>query len=108
VKDPEPMETMQQALERLSAAGYRQSLQATPAGFVALGSGEVHRPEDLVVEEIVRFEGASDPEDEAVLLALRGSDDGLRATFVSSFGVNADPVAGDLVRRLEDGRSKNP
>ena len=102
--DPKPMETLRGALERLRNAGFRDSLRATPDGFVAEGTDPVYAPEELVVDEIVRFEGVSDPEDEAVLFALRSRSGAVRGTFVTSFGVKTDPVAAELVRRLSDGR----
>jgi hypothetical protein len=103
MSDPKPMETLQDALVRLRAAGFREVLRATPAGFAAESTEEVRPPEELVVEEIVRFEGASEPSEEAVLFALASRDDALRGTFVSSFGPGTDPVAGELMRRLDDG-----
>ena len=39
---------------------------------------------DDIVDEIVRFEGESDPDDEAVLFALRSRDDKARGTFVAA------------------------
>lgn len=100
------METLRQALDRLGGRGYRASLDATPQGFRADGEGAPVAPEELVVDETVRFEGESDPGDEAVLFALRSRDGRIRGTFVSNFGPNADPVAAELMRRLdpEDGR----
>lgn len=103
---PHPMETLQHALERLQRAGYRVALEATDAGFRERDGGGLHAPEDLVISEIVRFEGVSDPDDEAVLFALRAREGALRATFVSSFGPNTEPVAAELMRRLGDGRAE--
>jgi len=100
--EPKPMETMQHALERLERRGFRDSFRASPEGFVALDSERVLAPEELVVAEIVRFEGESDPEDEAVLFALQSKDESVRGTFVSSFGLGADPIAAELIRRLDD------
>jgi hypothetical protein len=94
------METLREAIERLERAGFRQSFRARPDGFLELGTNRIHAPERLVVEEIVRFEGESDPEDEAVLFAL-SSREGARATFVASYGSYADPDSAALMHRLE-------
>lgn len=102
----EPMETLRQALARLGGRGYRDSLRATPRGFVLTGGGEDGgpplAPEELVVEETVRFEGESDPGDQAVLFALRSRDGRIRGTFVSGFGPQTDPIAAELMRRLDE------
>jgi hypothetical protein len=93
------METLREAIARLERVGYRAIFRARHGGFVDLTSGRLHAPESLTVDEIVRFEGESDPGDEAVLFALRARD-GSRGTFVATFGPYADPLGGELVRRL--------
>lgn len=108
MSEPEPMETMRDALERLGRDGYREGFRATPEGFRAVSRGSLHAPEDLVVRETVRFEGVSDPEDEAVLFALSTRDGAVRGTFATSFGPNADPVAAELIRRLRDPDGARP
>lgn len=99
---PDPMETMQDAIARLEARGFRESFRASAEGFVALGSKRVHAPEDLAVAETVRFEGESNPADEAVLFAIEAKDGSVRGTFVTSFGPSADPTAAELMRRLDE------
>ena len=94
------METLRDAIARLERAGYTDALAPRAEGLVDLQTGQTLAPEAFAVDEIVRFEGESDPEDEAVLFALRSRDDRVRATFVASYGPFADPVSGMLIRRL--------
>jgi hypothetical protein len=94
------MEPLRCALARLERAGFRGAFRADRDGLLALETGRVHAPEDLIVDEIVRFEGESDPDDEAVLFALRSRDDRVRGTFVAAYGPGADPVSAGLIRRL--------
>lgn len=101
-----PMETLSQAVNRLTAAGYRDDFRAEPGGLAAVGSHCLHEPEDLVIEEIVRFEGASDPGDEAIVFALRCEIHGTRGTWVVTFGPSVDPLDAEMVRRLSDGRRR--
>jgi hypothetical protein len=104
------METMDAAVARLERAGYADALRARADGFLEPRTGRVHPPETLIVDEIVRFEGESDPADEAVLFALRARDQSVRATFVATYGPSADPVSGPLIKRLdtEISRSSKP
>ncbi len=104
MSEPDPMETLSHAIERLNERGFRKSFHARADGLVAQGSERVHAPEDLLVEEVVRFEGISDPEDEAVLFALASRDGAVRGTFVSAFGIHADPLAAEMMRRLDEHR----
>src|SRR5262245_54522960 len=98
------METVHEAIERLERAGYSEQLRAGPEGFLDVDTRRVHPPETLIVEEIVRFEGESDPGDEAVVFALRTADDSMRGTFVATYGPSADPLSGALIRRLGTAR----
>jgi hypothetical protein len=93
------METLREAITRLERGGYRAIFRARQGGFVDLSSGRLHAPESLEVDEIVRFEGESDPGDEAALFALR-TRDGSRGTYVTTFGPYADPLGAELVKRL--------
>jgi hypothetical protein len=101
-----PMETLSQAVERLTSAGYRDDFRAEPTGLRARDTDCLHEPESLVIEEIVRFEGASDPQDEAVLFALRCEVHGTRGTYVAAYGPGMDSLDAEMVRRLADGRQR--
>jgi hypothetical protein len=101
-----PMETLSEAVERLTAAGYRDDFRAERGGLRAMGTRCLHEPERLVIEDVVRFEGASDPGDEAVLFALRCETHGTKGTYVVSFGPSVDPLDAQMVRRLADGRGR--
>ena len=62
------METLLEAIARLRMLGYRLDFAAAPGGRLHCGG----RAEDLdaaalTVDETVRFEGASDPDGEAIL-----------------------------------------
>ena len=94
------METLREALARLEDRGFRQPFRATPGGELELAGEPPLAPETLVVEETVRFEGTSDPADEAVLFALRSRDDRIRGTFVASFGPQMDPACAEVMHRL--------
>jgi hypothetical protein len=96
------METLSQAVDRLERRGYRKAFRAIAHGMLELPNGPRFEPESLVVDEVVRFEGVSDPEDEAVLFALRAPDaDDVRGTFVASYGVQGDPLCALAVQRLD-------
>ena len=94
------METLSEAIARLEAAGFRDSFRPEGARLWAQAAERFFAPETLVVEEVVRFEGESDPDEEAILFALRSASGDVRGTFTTSFGVSADPGSGEIVRGL--------
>jgi len=100
------METLSEAVERLSAAGYRDDFRAEAGGLRAVRARCMHEPEVLVIEELLRFEGATDPQDEAMLFALHCTTHDVRGTYVVAYGPTMDPADGEMVRRLTDGRRR--
>lgn len=100
------MTTLSEATERLTAAGYTAEFRAEADGLHAVGTGCLHAPEDLSVDEIVRFEGSTDPQDESMLFALSCGEHGVRGTWVVAFGPGIPPRDAEMVRRLPDERRR--
>ena len=94
------METLRDAVARLDSAGYRDSFRAEGGGLLALAAHRLFAPEALSIDEIVRFEGPTDPADEAILLALSSSDGAVRGTLTLGYGAGFGSAEAELVRRL--------
>jgi hypothetical protein len=58
------------------------------------------------VIELLRFEGASDPGDEAVVAALRCRQCGHEGTLVAAYGAAADAAEAEVLAALSDGRRR--
>lgn len=95
------METLREALERLVRRGSTVALRARPGGLLEREGEGALAPETLVIDEVVRFEGESDPGEEAVLFALRARDRRFRGTFVATYGTRIDPDCAAVIQRLE-------
>jgi hypothetical protein len=98
------METVSEALIRLEKRGFDRNFMATRQGQLEVRGSPPMDPEDLVLEEVVRFEGESDPDDQAALFVLRTPDDRLRGTFLASFGPKMEPDSVAAIRRLSPER----
>jgi hypothetical protein len=99
------METVAEALQRLTAGGYTDDFHAEAGGLRSRSTGRLHPPEALHVDEVVRFEGDTDPSDESVVFALRSGRDGTKGTYTTAYGTYMDPLDADLVPRLGTGSS---
>jgi hypothetical protein len=93
------METLAQATSRLEAAGYE-------AQFLIRGDKvECHRcncavtTQQLTVDEIVRFEGMSDPGDESVLFAV-SAECGHKGTLTTTYGPDVSPEEVEVISHL--------
>ena len=61
-------------------------------------------PEDFEIVEVYRFEGNTDPADEAVVYAIQ-SVDGLKGILVSGYGPSADSMSTEMAKKLQIHRS---
>jgi hypothetical protein len=93
------LETMQHAIDRLQNDGYDEDFRATDVGLEAIRAHRIFAPEELSVDEIVRFEGMSDPDDEAILFAVRTLD-GVKGTYTVPFGAAMTIRDSEMVRQL--------
>ena len=79
------------AVDGLGRRGFTEGLRVIDGGLRAIGTGESVRTEDLVIREVYRFEGVSDPDDMAIVYAI-ASTGGVRGTLADAFGVYSDPA----------------
>ena len=93
-------ETVLDAVHALEALGYTDQLKIGPDGVRCDACGTQHRPERLVVTHTFRFEGPSDPEEEAIVLGVEYPSCGLRGIIVSAYGPEADPELFEVISRL--------
>lgn len=57
------------------------------------------KPSEFEITEVYRFEGESDPADEAVVYAIE-SKDGRKGVLVNGFGISADELGEEMVEKL--------
>ena len=97
----EPMTTLSEILEKLKQEGYTTDFNLKHNCLeCAENSLQVH-PEDFVVDRIFRFEGDSNPEDEAIVYAISSEKYGLKGTLVNSYGTYTDDITNELVHALK-------
>ncbi len=92
------------AVDELGRRGFTEGLRVIDGGLRAIGTGEPVRAEDLVIREVYRFEGISDPDDMAIVYGIEGRR-GLRATVVDAFGVYSDPALSALMEKVAIGEA---
>ena len=88
------METLSQAIARLREAGYAIDFRAGHGHLECARCEKGFDPSTVEVDEIVRFEGASDPGDAAILYALDAGG-GHRGLYAAAYGavVSAEDIA---------------
>ncbi len=56
-------------------------------------------PNSFEIMEVYRFEGNSDPSDEAVVYAIQ-SNNGMKGVLVNGYGISADEISGEMAKKL--------
>jgi len=82
--------TLVAALDHLRSQGYVADFRVTEDGRLRCDTcGHTIEPEEAVVEATHRFEGASNPDDQAILFGLRCDGCGVRGALVTAYGPSA-------------------
>ncbi|MEI9946656.1 MAG: phosphoribosylpyrophosphate synthetase [Chitinophagaceae bacterium] len=56
-------------------------------------------PEDFEITEVYRFEGNSDPADEAIVYAIE-SNKGHKGVLVNGYGISSDAMTSEMAKKL--------
>ncbi|MGE5520628.1 MAG: hypothetical protein ACM3VS_11920 [Candidatus Dadabacteria bacterium] len=83
------MKSLSFCLNRIVREGYSESFKVTEQGLVAFSSDYIYKPEEVEVVNFFRFEGESDPADNAILYVIETSD-GKKGTLIDSYGTYND------------------
>ena len=102
--DPAVPDTVSEAVALLHAEGFGADLFARADGIHCGACGRQHNPAAAEIHRAFRFEGASDPDDEAIVVGLVCPACGTRGVLVAGYGPTADPDVNDVVAQLEDRR----
>jgi hypothetical protein len=93
-------ETVTEAVQQLQSQGYATDFELDAAGINCRACRHQHMPERLQVTHTYRFEGATNPSDEAIVLGVVCPDCGTKGVIVSAYGPSAEPELFELLMRL--------
>jgi len=93
-------ESLSGSLRELAERGFTHSFRAISGRLKDLETGRLYDPEQLRVAEIRRFEGASDPDEQAALLALETGDGCALGTYSVVFGPATPAEDAAVLERL--------
>jgi hypothetical protein len=86
-----------ETVRALRGRGYEGQCEATGQGMRCPHCGQLVGLDDLVFDEVHRFEGESNPDDEALVMGLRCRSCGWRGTLVTGYGPSVPEADADLL-----------
>jgi hypothetical protein len=94
--------TVLDAVHLLEAEGFGASFLIRGEGLECGSCGDLHDVSQAEVVRVFRFEGPSDPDEEAVVYAIRCPHCRMGGTLVSGYGPGADPEVADRLVMLDE------
>ncbi len=90
-------DTMSEAVNELKKRGYELDFNLQENCLIC--HGDKFNVDDFEIVEVYRFEGNSDPSDEAVVYAIQ-SNSGLKGVLVNGYGISANQLSSDMAKKL--------
>jgi quercetin dioxygenase-like cupin family protein len=96
------MTTVSEVLNDLKKEGYTVDFNLQDNCLVCHGNSLQIAPTEFQVDKHYRFEGQSDPGDEAVVYAISSAKHGVKGTLVNGYGISSEALGADMVKALQE------
>lgn len=93
-------DTVSEAVNGLKKRGYSIDFNLEFDCISCSGTPISLKPSEFAITEVHRFEGNSDPADEAIVYAIE-SKHGQKGVLVNGFGISADGASDEMVEKLK-------
>lgn len=103
-QQPSPADNMPTLLACISKAkkdGYTVDIEVTESGLHKKEEERYFSPEEVVIKDFYRFEGASDPSENSILYLVE-TNDGKKGILINAYGAYADPVLASFIEQVEE------
>ncbi len=92
-------DTLSEAISALQQQGYTKDFNLKSNCLHCAADDIELRPADFDIVDVYRFEGPTDPGDEAVLYAIEGKD-GSKGMLVDAYGTYAEAISPEMAEKL--------
>lgn len=97
----ESYNTLVEAINGLKTQGYTEDFNLHENSLHCKNGEYQLSPDEFKVDNVFRFEGESDPDDQAVLYAISSEKYHLKGTFVNAYGLYSDNEANQIIKKLK-------
>ena len=99
-------DTVVEALNDLKLRGYALDFNLAFDKLVCAQNGVCLNPSEFEITEVYRFEGETNPSDDDVVYAVESKDGKVKGVVSSAFGMYADQVSANMIKKLTMHKSK--
>ncbi len=92
-------DTVSEAVNDLTKRGYTHNFKPCSEGIECTELNLKLSPENFKIKETYRFEGITDPADEAIVYAIE-SNNGIKGVLVNGYGIYSDSTTDAMVSKL--------
>ena len=103
------MQQPSEAISYFEKKGYNKNLVPRFDHFEVDSGKEKLFPGEFEVDDMVRFENTSDPDDQSILYAITSASHGIKGLFLESYGIYTEELSRSMVEKLKEhgNRSEN-
>ena len=94
------MKSLATCVNRMIQEGYIEDFRISEQGLESLNHPKKYSPEQIKIVNFFRFEGMSDPDDNAVLYVIETAD-GTKGTLIDAYGIYNDARVGRFLKDVE-------
>lgn len=99
------MQTLSEATNKAVQKGFTESFKVVGKGLTTEAQEKFYSPEEVKITNFFRFEGYSDPMDNAILYVIETTD-GVKGTLIDAYGAYADAKLSKFIHDVEDIQKK--
>jgi hypothetical protein len=96
----ENVDTVSQTIDSLRSEGYTEDFNLQQQCLECRNGEYRIFHDEFAVDKFFRFEGMTDPADEAVVYAISSGKHGLKGVLVNGYGIYSDGIADEMLNQL--------
>jgi quercetin dioxygenase-like cupin family protein len=93
--------TLSETINALVQLGYTHDFNVHQDSVFCHQSNNFLQPADFQIDKVYRFEGASNPDDQAILYAISAMKSDFKGCLVNGYGLSSDPCTSELIEKLK-------
>ena len=94
------MNTLTERVNKMTQNGYTDNMKVTKDGLYSTEKDKTYAPNEITIIDFFRFEGQSDPADNAILYVIE-TEDGCKGMLIDSYGAYSDEHINKFIREVE-------